>query len=87
MRAWPMEYQNWGRRGRGYERTDKGQSSPRRRDIISFRPDPWTRLEGKSEATLRIASVHFELSTLSGPATDQLKLPSGAPDARHRQWG
>ena len=48
LRAWPMEYQNWGRRGRGYERTDKGQSSPRRRDIISFRPDPWTRSEGRA---------------------------------------
>jgi hypothetical protein len=39
----------------------------------------------KSETTLRIASLHFEISTFSGTATDQLKLPSGAPDARHRQ--
>jgi hypothetical protein len=41
----------------------------------------------KSETALRIASLHFELSALSGAATDQLELPSGAPDARHRQWG
>jgi hypothetical protein len=41
----------------------------------------------KSETTLRIASLHFEFSTLSGAASDQLKLPSGAPDAGHRQWG
>jgi hypothetical protein len=41
----------------------------------------------KSETPLRIASLHFELSTLPGPATDEFKLPSGAPDARYRQWG
>lgn len=41
----------------------------------------------KSETALRIASLHFEPSTLPGPATDQLKLPSRAPDTRHRQWG
>jgi hypothetical protein len=41
----------------------------------------------KSETTLCIASLHFKLSTLSGAATDQFEPPSGAPDARHRQWG
>jgi hypothetical protein len=41
----------------------------------------------KSETTLRIASLHFEISTFSSTATDQLKLPPGATDARHRQWG
>jgi hypothetical protein len=41
----------------------------------------------KGEMPLRIASLHFEPSTLPGPATDQLKLPSRAPDSRHRQWG
>jgi hypothetical protein len=41
----------------------------------------------KSETTLRIASLHFEISTFSGTTTDQLKPPSGAADARHRQWG
>jgi len=41
----------------------------------------------KSETTLRIASLHFEISAFSGTATDQLKLPSGAPDARRQQWG
>ena len=41
----------------------------------------------KSETTLRIASLHFEISTFSGTATDQFELPSGAPDACHRQWG
>jgi hypothetical protein len=41
----------------------------------------------KSETTLRIASLHFEISAVSGTTTDQLKLPSGAPDARHRQGG
>jgi hypothetical protein len=41
----------------------------------------------KSETTLRIASLHFEISAFSGTATDRLKLPSGAPDARRQQWG
>jgi len=41
----------------------------------------------KSETTLRIASLHFEISTFSGTATDQLKLPSGASAARYRQRG
>jgi hypothetical protein len=39
----------------------------------------------KGEMRLRIASLYFELSTLPGTATDQFKLPSGAPDARRRQ--
>src|SRR5712671_1297961 len=41
----------------------------------------------KSETPLRIASLHFELSTFPGTAPDQLKLPSGAPDPRYRQRG
>jgi hypothetical protein len=33
----------------------------------------------KSETTRRIASLHFEIGTLSGTATDQLKPPSARP--------
>src|SRR5260370_41788211 len=87
MRGWPMEYQNWGRRSRGYER-DRQRTIVSKKARYHFLPTGSVDQVGrKSEATLRIASLHFELSTLSGPATDQLELPSGAPDARHRQWG
>src|SRR6266446_7177666 len=45
------------------------------------------RVGRKSETTLRIAGLHFEISPFRGLATEQLKLPSGAPNAWHRQWG
>jgi hypothetical protein len=45
------------------------------------------RVGRKSETTLRITGLQFEISLFSGPATEQLKLPSGAPNAWHRQWG
>ncbi len=39
-----------------------------------LRTRPADQVGRKSETTLRIASLHFENSTLSGTATDQLKL-------------
>ena len=39
----------------------------------------------KSETTLRIAGLHFEIGAFPGAATDQFELPAGAADAGHRQ--
>src|SRR6202035_2062516 len=41
----------------------------------------------KSETTLGIAGLHFEIDAFAGAAPDQFDLPSGASNARHRQWG
>src|SRR4249920_1667993 len=41
----------------------------------------------KSETTLGIASLHFEISTLACATPDQFEVPSGASDARYRQGG
>jgi hypothetical protein len=41
----------------------------------------------KSETTLGIASLHFEIGTFPGAAPDQFELPPRAPNAGHRQWG
>src|ERR1700732_4885760 len=40
----------------------------------------------KSETTLRIAGLHFEIGGFPGAAPDQFELPSGASDAGNRQW-
>ena len=41
----------------------------------------------KSETTLRIAGLHFEIGAFPGAAPDQFELPSGASNARNRQRG
>jgi hypothetical protein len=41
----------------------------------------------KSETTLGIASLHFEIGAFTGAAPDQFKLPPGASNAGHRQRG
>jgi hypothetical protein len=44
-------------------------------------------IQAKSETTLRIAGLHFEIGAFPGAAPDQFELPPGASNARHRQWG
>src|SRR3984893_8747008 len=39
----------------------------------------------KSETTLGIAGLHFEIGAFPGAAPDQFELPPGASNARHRQ--
>jgi len=41
----------------------------------------------KSETTLGIAGLHFEIGAFPGPAPDQFELPSGASNAGNRQLG
>ena len=41
----------------------------------------------KSETTLGIAGLHFEIGAFPGAAPDQFELPPGTSNARHRQWG
>src|SRR3984893_6317615 len=41
----------------------------------------------KSETTLGIAGLHFEIGTFPGAAPDQFDLPSGASNAGNRQRG
>jgi hypothetical protein len=41
----------------------------------------------KSETTLRIAGLHFEIGTFPGATPDQFELPSGASNAGNRQRG
>src|ERR1700730_10533691 len=41
----------------------------------------------KSETTLGIACLHFEIGSFSGAAPDQFELPSGAANAGNRQRG
>jgi hypothetical protein len=41
----------------------------------------------KSETTLAITGLHFEIGTFSGAAPDQFELPAGTPNAGHRQGG
>src|SRR5947209_427868 len=39
----------------------------------------------KSETTLGIASLHFEIGTPACATADEFQLPAGASNARHRQ--
>jgi hypothetical protein len=39
---------------------------------------------GKSETTLGIACLHFEIGAFPGASPDQFELPAGAADAGHR---
>src|ERR1700730_9958375 len=39
----------------------------------------------KSETTLGIAGLHFEIGAFPGAAPDQFELPAGASNARRRQ--
>jgi hypothetical protein len=39
----------------------------------------------KSETTLGIAGLHFEIGAFPGAASDQFELPAGAANAGHRQ--
>src|SRR5580704_17562794 len=41
----------------------------------------------KSETTLRIAGLHFEIGAFPGAAPDQFEVPSGASNAGNRQRG
>src|ERR1700730_7038962 len=41
----------------------------------------------KSETTLGVAGLHFEIGAFPGAAPDQFELPSGAPNAGNRQRG
>ena len=41
----------------------------------------------KSETTLGIACLHFEIGAFPGAAPDQFELPAGAADAGHRTCG
>jgi len=38
----------------------------------------------KSETTLGIACLHFEIGAFPGASLDQFELPAGAADAGHR---
>jgi hypothetical protein len=43
--------------------------------------------ERKSETTLGIAGLHFEIGAFPGAAPDQFELPLGASNAGHRVAG
>jgi hypothetical protein len=71
-----------------------------RRRPISLSAGPWNRPEGrarrplasqastsKSETTLGIGGLHFEIGAFPGAAPDQFELPPRASNARHRQGG
>src|ERR1700732_933772 len=71
-----------------YSHKRSGRAPPQpaaRRRPISFSAGPWTRPEGRAETTRGIASLHFEIGAFTGAAPDQFELPSGAPNAGHRQ--
>jgi hypothetical protein len=57
----------------------------RRRGAAQYPSSPWTRPERKSETTLGIAGLHFEIGAFPGAAPDQFELPPRASNAGHRQ--
>jgi hypothetical protein len=84
----PAEIYGWSPAVFGYDTLTSGQDErrpSRRRGAAQCPSDPVCGQAGrKSETTLGIACLHFEIGAFPGASADQFELPAGAADAGHR---